>query len=327
MSQTICIFAEVENGRLLPSFAELLTAARELQKNCSCAIAALTILKKGSDIVSQIEAYGVDEIYAAEYEEDPLLKDDASSKVLAEIVRQTRPFAILVSASPTGRSIFSRLAYRLNVGLTADCTELIVKKREDGSRYICQNKPSFGDNIYVSIVMKEGVTPQIMTIRPGVYLPAKPSSKKAGLKDLSCIPFPKSQIKVLEIHDKENYTESITAAEAVVVAGKGVEAPESLARVRRFADTIGAAVGCTRPLADSGLMPFERQIGQTGVTVHPKICISLGVSGAIQHTEGIKDADLYLAINTDPEAAIFHEAQYGMAADANEVLKAYLDEK
>ncbi len=327
MNPTICIFAEVENGHLLPSFAELLTAARGLQKDYPCSIAALALLKKGTEAVSQMEAYGVDEIYVAEYDEDPLLKDDSASKVLAEMVKQTQPFAVLVSASPTGRSIFSRVAYRLDAGLTADCTELLVKKRDDGSPYICQNKPSFGDNIYVSIVMKEGVMPQLMTIRPGVYLPAETSPKKAAVKDFSSIPFPPSKIKVLESRDKEQCTDSITAAEAIVVAGKGMESPESLELLQRFADSIGAAVGCTRPLSDSGILPFEHQIGQTGVTVHPKICISLGVSGAIQHTEGIKDASLYLAINTDPEAAIFREAQYGMVADANEVLKAYLDEK
>ena len=113
------------------------------------------------------------------------------------------------------------------------------------------------------------------------------------------ISLPESKIEVTSAVPAEAETDSILAAEVVVVGGRGAEEPESFALLKAFADKIGAAIGGTRPLADTGQIPFQNQIGQTGFTIRPKICISLGVSGAIQHTEGIKDTKLMVAINTD----------------------------
>ena len=141
------------------------------------------------------------------------------------------------------------------------------------------------------------------------------------------IALPASKIEVVGAVPAEAETDSILAAEVVVVGGRGAEEPESFALLKAFADKIGAiriSIG-TRPLADTGQIPFQNQIGQTGFTIRPKICISLGVSGAIQHTEGIKDTKLMVAINTDENAPIYNIADYGIAADLNEVLKAYLE--
>ena len=122
----------------------------------------------------------------------------------------------------------------------------------------------------------------------------------------------------------ESTEESITGAEKILSLGRGALEGENLQLAQVFAEKVGAMIGGTRPLVDDGTIPFERQIGQTGSTVHPKICLYLGVSGAIQHTEGVRDAKLTIAVNKDPEAAIFDYADYGVAADMKEILSALL---
>lgn len=324
MPQGICIFAEAVDGVLAPCFAELLTAARELKKTTGEEIIALVVGTHSADICAEVEALGVDKILVYATEEDPLFQDDALAQVVAEILKDVQPSAVLAPASPIGRSIFSRVAMRLNCGLTADCTELLVGTRPDGSHYIKHNKPSFGDNVYVTIVIRENFFPQILTLRPGVYEPAEAQAGAVELVFYNHLPLPASGVKVLATEAKLAVTDSISSAEKVVVCGKGMESPESLALVQEFADKIGAALACTRPLSDVGLLPFERQIGQTGATIRPKLCVSIGVSGAIQHTEGIKDTKCYIAINNDPRAEIFRVADTGIVADANELLKTYL---
>ena len=283
--------------------------------------------KAGSEceaLVDQLKQSGADEVYAVKTDRDCAFQDDALSQVIADMLKKIDPSSVLVPATPMGRSIFSRVAVKLNCGLTADCTELLVAKREDGTYYIKQNKPSFGENVFVTIVTKEGYYPQMMTVRPGVYTPYE-GEGSAEVTYFDDIALPASKIEVVGAVPAEAETDSILAAEVVVVGGRGAEEPESFALLKAFADKIGAAIGGTRPLADTGQIPFQNQIGQTGFTIRPKICISLGVSGAIQHTEGIKDTKLMVAINTDENAPIYNIADYGMTADLNEVLKAYLE--
>ena len=138
------------------------------------------------------------------------------------------------------------------------------------------------------------------------------------------IAVPEAKVEIVENLPVEAKTDSILVAEVVVVGGRGVLEDESFDLVKKFAEKLGAAIGATRPIMDAGLVPFEDQIGQTGCTIRPKICISFGVAGAIQHTEGIKDTKLFVAVNTDENAAIYNVADYGIVADAKQVLENYL---
>lgn len=322
MANGICVYAENYNGKIEPVTAELIFAARMIQETTGEKVQAIVVGSDCDVLVEQLKTSGVDQIYAVKTDRDCLFQDDAQSQVIAEMIRRIEPSSVLIPATAVGRSIFSRVAAKLGCGLTADCTELLVDKREDGSFYIKQNKPSFGENVFVTIVTKEGFTPQMMTVRPGVYMPYEGS----GLAEVTYmdIALPESKIEIVEAAPASAETDSILAAEIVVVGGRGAENEESFALLKAFADKLGAAIGGTRPLADTGQIPFENQIGQTGFTIRPKICISLGVSGAIQHTEGIKDTKLLVAINTDEHAPIYNIADYGMVADLNEVLKEYL---
>lgn len=325
MANGICIFAENYNGKLEPASAELVSAARLIQETTKEEISAIVAAKDCDTVVEELKGLGVEQIYVVKTSRDILLQDDAASEVIAEMLRKIDPSSVLIPATPTGRSIFSRVAMKLNCGLTADCTELLVGTREDGSYYIKQNKPSFGENVFVTIITREGYYPQMMTVRPGVYTaPAASSENSAEVVYMDDIAVPDSQIEVVEVLPTEDTTDSILSSEIVVVGGRGVLEDDNFALVKEFADKIGAAIGGTRPMVDTETIPFEHQIGQTGCTIRPKICISLGVSGAIQHTEGIKDTKLFVAVNTDPDAAIFKVADYGMTADLRAVLENYL---
>lgn len=325
MANGICVYAESYNGKLEVAAAELVSAAKGLAKTTKEKIQAIVVDKNVEEIAAQLDKLGVDEIYGVKADHDVILQDDVLSETVAEMLRRIEPSAVLVPATPEGRSVFSRVAIKLNCGMTADCTEVLVGTKEDGSYYIKQNKPSFGENVFVTIVTKEGVYPQMMTIRPGVYTPEEEGTGgNAKITYFDDIRLSESAIEVLEELPAENETDSILGAEVVVVGGRGVLEEDNFELLEKFAKKIGGAIGGTRPMVDSEMIPFNHQIGQTGLTIRPKICISFGVSGAIQHTEGIKDTKLYVAVNNDEHAAIFGVADYGIQADLKDILENYL---
>ena len=326
MADGICVFAENYNGNIEPVVAELVSAAHVIKEMTGEKIQAVVAASDCENLVRQLNGSGVDEIYAVKTDRDCMFQDDALSQVIAEMIKKINPSSVLVPATTIWRSVFSRVAARLGGGLTADGTELLVDKREDGSFYIKQNKPSFGENVFVTIVTKEGFYPQMMTVRPGVYTPYEAAADgKAKVEYLDDIVLPESGIEVVGVRPASSDTDSILSAEVVVVGGRGAESEENFALLEKFADKLEAAIGGTRPLADTGMIPFEHQIGQTGFTIRPRICISLGVSGAIQHTEGIKDTKLFVAINEDENAPIFNVSDYGIIGDMKEVLQSYLE--
>lgn len=326
MASGICVFAENYNGNLEAVVAELVSAAHLIKESTGEKIKALLVAKDCEKIIEDIKALGFDEVYVVKTTEDCLFQDDAVSEIVAEMLKKIEPTSVLVPATTISRSIFSRVAAKLNCGLTADCTELKVSTREDGSYYIKQNKPSFGENVFVTIATRKECCPQMMTVRQGVYTSGeKVNCKNTEIFYMNEIVAPRSKIKVVEVKQVDNSVDSILSSDIVVVGGRGAESEENFELLKKVADKLGAAIGGTRPLADTGFIPFEHQIGQTGFTIRPKICISLGVSGAIQHTEGIKDTKLFIAINKDEEAPIFNISNYGVVGDMKEVLENILE--
>jgi electron transfer flavoprotein alpha subunit len=314
----------VSGGKVEPVFAELLSAARHIAETTGEPVGALLVAEDIAGPLEELKSMDIDRIYVAETRGIPELGDDARSVVAAEILRRVSPSCVLIPANDAGRSLFPRVAVKLNTGLTADCTELAAERREDGY-FIRQNKPSFGGNVSVSIVHREGRLPQLITVREGVYKPHPGTQKKKPEVQLfEDIPVPESAVSLLEVLPGSGGGDDILAADVLVVAGRGALEDGRLDALREFAKKIGGALGGTRPLADEGLIPFEHQIGQTGRTVRPEICLSFGVSGAIQHTEGIKDTKLFIAVNNDPNAPIFHAADYGAVSDMKEIVHALI---
>jgi electron transfer flavoprotein alpha subunit len=312
----ICVFADTSGDGIEPVFSELLSAAHRIAETTKEPIEALLVAESIAGPIEELKGMDVDRIYAAETSGISELGDDARSAVTAEMLRRILPSCVLIPANDAGRSLFPRVAVKLHTGLTADCTELAAERREEGY-VIRQNKPSFGDNVLVSILHRH--LPQLMTLREGVYKPhCGPQKRKPEVVVFEDIPVPNSAVSLLEALPREK-TGDILAAEVVVVAGRGALQDDGLDAVRALAKKLGAALGCTRPLADESLIPFDHQIGQTGRTIRPEICLSFGVSGAIQHVEGIKDTKLFIAVNNNPNAPIFNTADYGVVADMKKI--------
>lgn len=326
MADGICVFAEHFDGKLDPAVAELITAAYEIREVTGEKVKAVLLAKECEKLAEDLFSLGVEEVLAAKTSRNIFMQDDAAGQMLADMISLMNPSSVLIPATTASRSVFSRVAARLGCGMTADCTELLVGKREDGSFYIKQNKPSFGENVIVTIVTKEGLLPQMMTVRPGVY---KPRKKEEGRRAELCyakgLKTPESGIEMIEAVSVQAEPDNMLSAKIVVAGGRGILDGDNFELTKRFAERIGATLGGTRPLADSGLIPFEHQIGQTGCTIRPKVCISVGASGAIQHTEGIKDTKLMIAVNQDENAPIFNIADYGFVCDLRELLEAFLE--
>lgn len=321
MFNGICVYAENDKGFLDPVVAELASAAAKIKEKTGEPVQAILIAEKCGSLVKQLEALAFDEIYVVETNSPCLFRDDSVSRVIFQVLERVRPSAVLIPASAAARSLFSRAAVLAGTGLTADCTSLeAIRGPGEPVWHIRQDKPSFGDNIMVSIITRPSCYPQMMTIRQGVYPACGESSVKPEIHYLNDVEIPESKIEILETTPCAGDEDNISSAKIVCVGGRGVLGEGKLELLREFAAKIGGAVAGTRPLADEKIIPFENQIGQTGKTIRPQICISFGVSGAIQHVEGIKDTKLFIAVNSDENAAIFNSADYGAVADAKEIM-------
>ncbi|MDR2156907.1 MAG: electron transfer flavoprotein subunit alpha/FixB family protein [Clostridiales Family XIII bacterium] len=322
MSKGICIVAEQEDRRITSAFSELMTAAIGIKRVTEEPIQVVLAGTDCASLLPQFDGYPIDEIYTVDLEEEGTFRDDMLAEIYADTLRRIAPGSVLIPASETCRSVFPRVAWRLKTGLTADCTGLDVEKRADGTWFIRQMKPSFEENSLVYISCKPGIYPQMMTLREGVceafapgktVTPPQVRSERSVGRD--------SAIRVIETVSREASEDDMRDAEIVFAAGRGTLDGENFDLLKKVADRLGAAVGGTRPLMDCGLVPFENQIGQTGSTIRPRIVVSFGVSGAIQHTEGIKNTNLFIAVNADGDAPIFGTADYGAVMKMEPVLE------
>ena len=231
------------------------------------------------------------------------------------------PEIILMGATGLGRDLAGAVATVLRTGLTADCTGLSI----DDKRNLMQTRPAFGGNIMATI-MCDKFRPQMATVRPHVMtMPERQEGHSGDIVRETCpVREEDMLVKVLEvISDKKGKGQiDIAGAEFIVSGGRGLMGKENFAMLQELADELGGVVGASRSAVDAGWMPPERQVGQTGKTVRPKIYIACGISGAIQHLVGMQDSDTIIAINRDKDAPIFEVATYGIVGDLFQVIPA-----
>jgi electron transfer flavoprotein alpha subunit len=231
-----------------------------------------------------------------------------------------RPEIILMGATGLGRDLAGAVATVVKTGLTADCTGLGV----DDKRNLMQTRPAFGGNIMATI-MCDKFRPQMATVRPHVMPMQEKVAGRPGTIVRETCPIREEDIltKVIEIlRDKKKDAVDIAGAEFIISGGRGMMAKENFALLQELADELGGVVGASRSAVDAGWMPQERQVGQTGKTVRPKVYIACGISGAIQHLVGMQDSDVVIAINRDKEAPIFEVATYGLVGDLFQIIPA-----
>ncbi|WP_407047838.1 electron transfer flavoprotein subunit alpha/FixB family protein [Methyloraptor flagellatus] len=319
----VWVFIEVERGQVHPVSFELLGEGRKLADKLGVELAGVVLGPPGEATraaVAESFAYGADLAYLVE---DPLLADyrnEPFSKGLTDLVNTYKPEILLLGATTLGRDLAGSVATTLLTGLTADCTELAVDA--DGS--LAATRPTFGGSLLCTIYTLN-FRPQMATIRPRVMAMPERTDKPVGRVITHPLGLVEADIvtKILSfLPDRDAGKSSLAYADVVVAGGMGLGAAENFQLVKTLAATLGAEFGCSRPVVQKGWMPAERQIGQTGKTIRPKLYIAAGISGAIQHRVGVEGADLIVAINTDRNAPIFDFAHVGLVTDAIRFLPA-----
>ncbi len=309
----VWIFIEHEHGKVSNVSFELLGEGRKLANDLGCKLCGMIFAEKADDFIKEVVAYGAEKIYVTE---SPVLKEyrtDPYACAAVNLIRKYKPEIVLYGATTQGRDFAGTVATTLETGLTADCTGLDI---DPETKYLKQTRPAFGGNIMATILDYPNYRPQMSTVRPKVFpMPPRDDSRK-GEVIREPLPMTEEQVrtKVLEFL-KGAEAVNLVDAEIIVSGGRGVGNGENFKVIRELAKVLGAAVGASRAAVDSGWIPYEHQVGQTGRTVRPKIYIACGISGSIQHQAGMKTSDIIVAINKDPEAPIFKIATYGVVGD------------
>lgn len=318
----IWVFCESRNNVLLDSGLELVAKASELAGAGSLVTGAAVF---GDIMLSETErlfAAGADRIYVIQGESG-CADDGIVARGLVQAVLLHRPEVVLTAATIRGRSIAPQAAALLRTGLTADCTELSL----DTNGLLVQTRPAFGNSLLARIVCATA-RPQMASVRPGVF--AAPVMDYSRLGEIVHVPFAPGAaalgFELLRTEANDAAGRNLIASPVVVGGGMGLGGKEGFAKLERFAFLIGAACGASRAAVHSGFAPYAHQVGQTGVTVRPKLYLAFGISGAVQHQAGMASSECIVAVDSDPKAPIFGIAHYGVVADANVVLNALLSE-
>ena len=319
----VWVFVEQRRGKAHPVSWQLLGVGRRLASDLSEDLSAVILGSETDRLIEDAFGYGATNVYVVD---DGVLQDYRTqpyAESLIALCRKYSPEILLVGATAVGRDLASAVATGLETGLTADCTQLAI----DGeTRLLDQTRPAFGGNIMATIVC-ERARPQMASVRPDVFpLPPYNEGKK-GTTFREARPDKGKPLltRVLEITPIEKSGVDIAAAEIVVSGGRGMTAGGHFGMLEELASLLGGTVAGTRSAVDAGWVGYERQVGQTGKTVRPKLYIACGISGAIQHLAGMQDAEYVIAINRDPQAPIFEVADLGIVGDLFEIVPGLIE--
>ena len=312
----ILVFAEQSEGSLHPVCLELIGEAQRLAAGKDQKVKAVILGGHVEDCARELRHYGVDEVHVYEGEELSFFRADAFAACVEDCIKKIKPSVVLVGATALGRSLAPRLSTRFRTGLTADCTQLELKANTD----LVQIRPAFGGNIMAQIVTPN-TRPQFATVRYKVMEAPKRMEEEKGevLRQRMPKAVRDSRVKLVSTEPVPKVA-NISDAEILVVAGRGLQKKEDLEMVRELASLLGGEYAVTRPLAEKGWESNARQIGLSGRTVRPKLIITFGVSGAIQFTAGMDQAEHIIAVNSDKDAPIFKLAHVCIVSDLYEVL-------
>ncbi len=324
--QNVWVFIEQEDQHLAEVSLELLNKASEIARQLGSEVWAILCGYETGDLAQQVIQHGADRVLVADDPELELYRTLPYSRVITGLARQWKPYIFLIGATPVGRDLAPRLASALKVGLTADCTDLLIgdytSKKENlvYKDLLYQVRPAFGGNIIATIVNPH-TRPQMATVREGVMRRAMPDPLRHGKIESVKVSLEPGDLAV-KVLTRERRQPSVRLKDApvIVAAGAGVDSPEEFALVRELATVLGGEVGASRAAVDAGYISREHQVGQTGSTVRPRLYIAAGISGAIQHRAGMDQSGKIIAINTDPNAPIFQIAHYKIVGDVARVL-------
>ena len=324
----IFVYIELENGAVADVSLELLTKGRELADELGVKLEAVVLGHGVAGIEKELAKYGADTVWVADDEIFAPFRTLPHTAVLCGLIRQEKPQIALFGATPVGRDFAPRVSSALHSGLTADCTSLEIGDYEDKKNnkiyhnLLYQIRPAFGGNIVATIVNPD-CRPQMATVREGVMKKEIFNANHQGeikMIDVNQFTTPEDfVIHVIERHMEKSKV-NLKAAPIIVAGGYGVGSKENFQLLHELATVLGGEVGASRAAVDAGFCEHERQIGQTGTTVRPKLYIACGISGQIQHTAGMEESAMVIAINTDSNAPINKFADYVITGDLNVVI-------
>lgn len=346
----VWVFCEQREGKLMPTDFELISEARRLADELDVKLVGLLLGDNVDGLAKELGGYGADKVIVID---DPALKvytTDAYAKAICDVIADKKPEIFLIGATNIGRDLGPRCAARLHTGLCADCTHLdidmdiykdfltnnsvlkperiaglgtakVLGKDHDVSKDLKMTRPAFGGNLMASIICPR-FRPSMATVRPGVLKKAPFDQAKADAVEIEKVtPDIKPEdlkTEVVDVVKAAKKLVDLVGAEYIVSVGRGIAADvdTGIKLAEDLADALGGGViGGSRAAIDSGWLSADHQVGQTGKTVHPKVYVALGISGAIQHKAGMQDSDCIIAINKNSAAPIFEIADYGITGD------------
>ena len=342
----VWVFCEQRQGELQSTVLELVSEGRKLADDLGVELVGLLVGDQVEGLAKEIGAYGADKVILVD---DPALKDyttDAYADVICKAVMDKKPEIVLIGATNIGRDLGPRCAARLHTGLTADCTHLDVDtakyadflreastlnvdqmvetgriKMDD--RNLKMTRPAFGGHLMATIICPR-FRPQMSTVRPGVLKKGEYNEAKANAVVVEKYNVELDPIKtqVVEIVKEAKQLVDLIGADVVVSVGRGIskDVEKGIKLAEELAEVLGGVVGGSRVAIDSGWLTADHQVGQTGKTVHPKLYIALGISGAIQHKAGMQDSENIIAVNKSESAPIFDVADWGICGDLFKVI-------
>lgn len=346
----VWVFCEQRQGELMPTDFELISEGRKLADDLGVELCGVLLGENIENAAKELGGYGADRVIVCD---SPLLKDyttDAYTNVICQLVEERKPEILLIGATNIGRDLGPRCAARLHTGLTADCTHLTVNadkyveflqknstidtskmKIDPSETNLKMTRPAFGGHLMATIICPR-FRPQMSTVRPGVMKKAEYDAVKAEQviveKAVFDLKAEDIHTKVVEIVKETKKMVDLTGAEVVVSVGRGIAADveKGLALANELAEALHGVVGASRAVVDEGWLSADHQVGQTGKTVHPRIYVALGISGAIQHKSGMQDSECIIAVDKNKDAPIFEVADYGICGDLFEIVPLMIEE-
>lgn len=314
MAKGIWVFAEQRNGQIKKVTYELLSAGRKVADSQGEELCAVLIGKGVAGLAAPLGEYGADKVYLAESDTLENYTTDGYANVLAKIVKDYEPSALLLGCTINGRDLAAQVAQKAGTGLATDCTNMEL---EDGK--LVFTRPVYAGKAFVKATCPDA-RPAMATIRPNVLSVDPPVAGRAA--EVVTVAAETGDIRQLikDIVMQISTRPELTEANIIVSGGRGMKGPENFKVLEDLADVLGAAVGASRAAVDAGWVSHSIQVGQTGKTVSPVLYIACGISGAIQHLAGMSSSKCIIAVNKDPEANIFKMADYGIVGDLFEVV-------
>lgn len=319
----VMVFIEQRGKEIQKVSMELLGKGRELADTLNTTVTAAILGFEVEGLSKELIEHGADKVVVADDKLLELFATEPYTKALTGIIKEENPEIVLFGATSVGRDLAPRVSARVHTGLTADCTSLEI---DEETNNLLMTRPAFGGNIMATIICPD-YRPQMSTVRPGVMQKMAADHTRTGeiVKFDAKLEASDMNIEILEYVKETKTKANIEDAGILISAGRGVGSKEAIAPLYDLADTVSGLVSGSRAVIDSGWLDKDRQVGQTGKTVRPEVYMACGISGAIQHVAGMEESELIIAINKNPDAAIFEVADLGLVGDVAKILPIVTD--